>query len=137
VDWYNNEPCHSWICFVTRSQHHRGANKKLLQKRKPVYKQAKARNPLRWSGRVRNWQHRLVFHSDRGYQYTSKRFGKLLKGYDIRPSMGDVGACWDNAVVERFFGRLKHDWILKVISSNDYMSAVKFPIFQINKSCLG
>ena len=28
--------------------------------------------------------------------------------------MGDVGACWDNAVVERFFGGLKHDWILKV-----------------------
>ena len=28
--------------------------------------------------------------------------------------MDDVGACWDNAVVERFFGSLKHDWILKV-----------------------
>lgn len=28
--------------------------------------------------------------------------------------MGDVGACWDNAVVERFFGSLKHDWILKI-----------------------
>lgn len=56
----------------------------------------------------------LVFHSDRGSQYTSKRFGKLLKGYGIRASMGDVGACWDNAVVERFFGSLKHDWILKI-----------------------
>ena len=28
--------------------------------------------------------------------------------------MGDVGACWYNAVVERFFGSLKHDWLLKV-----------------------
>lgn len=28
--------------------------------------------------------------------------------------MGSVGACWDNAVVDRFFGSLKHDWILKV-----------------------
>ena len=28
--------------------------------------------------------------------------------------MGDVGACWDNAVVERFFGSLKHDWLLKI-----------------------
>jgi putative transposase len=28
--------------------------------------------------------------------------------------MGDVGACWDNAVVERFFGSLKHDWIFKI-----------------------
>ncbi|MFT6284789.1 MAG: putative transposase [Arenicella sp.] len=56
----------------------------------------------------------LVFHSDRGYQHTSKHFGKLLKGNGILAFMGDVGACWDNAVVERFFGSLKHDWILKV-----------------------
>lgn len=56
----------------------------------------------------------LVFHSDRGCQYTSKRFQRLLKGFGIRSSMGDVGACWDNAVIERFFGSLKHDWILKV-----------------------
>ena len=28
--------------------------------------------------------------------------------------MGDVGACWDNAVVKRFFGSLKHDWLFKV-----------------------
>ena len=56
----------------------------------------------------------LVFHSDRGSQYTSKQFRTLLNGFGIRPSMGDVGACWDNAVVERFFGSLKHDWILKV-----------------------
>lgn len=56
----------------------------------------------------------LVFHSDRGSQYTSESFAKLLKGYDMRASMGDVGACWDNAVVERFFGSLKHDWLFKV-----------------------
>jgi putative transposase len=56
----------------------------------------------------------LVFHSDRGSQYTSKRFRSLLKRLHCRSSMGDVGACWDNAVVERFFGSLKHDWLLKV-----------------------
>ncbi|MEM5528014.1 IS3 family transposase [Gammaproteobacteria bacterium AS21] len=56
----------------------------------------------------------LVFHSDRGSQYTSKRFRKLLLTYGIRSSMGDVGACWDNAVVERFFGSLKHDWLFKI-----------------------
>jgi len=56
----------------------------------------------------------LVFHSDRGSQYTSKRYRALLENYGMRASMGDVGACWDNAVVERFFGSLKHDWILKI-----------------------
>jgi putative transposase len=56
----------------------------------------------------------LVFHSDRGSQYTSRRYRQLLEGYGVRASMGDVGACWDNAVVERFFGSLKHDWIFKI-----------------------
>ena len=28
--------------------------------------------------------------------------------------MGDVGACWDNTVVERCFGSLKHDWLYKM-----------------------
>ena len=56
----------------------------------------------------------LVFHSDRGSQYTSRRYSQLLESYGVRASMGDVGACWDNAVVERFFGSLKHDWIFKI-----------------------
>ncbi len=56
----------------------------------------------------------LVFHSDRGAQYTSHFYRKLQAANGIRASMGSVGACWDNAVVERFFGSLKHDWILKV-----------------------
>jgi putative transposase len=56
----------------------------------------------------------LVFHSDRGSQYTSTGFGNLLSRLGCRASMGDVGACWDNAVVERFFGSIKHDWLFKV-----------------------
>ena len=63
---------------------------------------------------VRQPPKELVFHSDRGSQYTSKGYRKLLDSYGIRSSMGDVGACWDNAEVERFFGSLKHDWLLKV-----------------------
>jgi putative transposase len=56
----------------------------------------------------------LVFHSDRGSQYTSRQYRRLLADNGIRASMGDVGACWDNAVVERFFGSLKHDWLFKI-----------------------
>jgi putative transposase len=37
----------------------------------------------------------LIFHSDRGSQYTSKHNRDLLKRYGMRASMGDVGACWD------------------------------------------
>jgi len=64
----------------------------------------------------------LVFHSDRGSQYTSKQFRKLQASYRIRASMGDVGACWDNAVVERFFGSLKYDWVFKIAQpTRDHM----------------
>ncbi len=66
----------------------------------------------------------LVFHSDRGSQYTSKSYRKLLSSYGMRASMGDVGACWDNAVVERFFGSLKYDWIFKVAQpTREHMTA--------------
>lgn len=43
----------------------------------------------------------LVFHSDRGSQYTSKRYRQLLKAYGIRSSMGDVGACWEREACPR------------------------------------
>ncbi len=42
------------------------------------------------------------------------RYRKLLDGYGVTASMGDVGTCWDNAVVKRFFGSLKHDWVFKM-----------------------
>jgi len=44
----------------------------------------------------------LVFYSDRGSQFTSRRYRHLLNHFNIRASIGNVGACWDNAVVERF-----------------------------------
>ncbi len=59
-----------------------------------------------------------VFHSDRGSQYTSQPSRNLLDSYDMRASQGDVGACWDNAVVERFFGSLKPDWLFKIHHEN-------------------
>ena len=59
------------------------------------------------------WQRRppsgLVHHSDRGSQYASKAFKKLLKAHGFKGSMSRKGDCWDNAVVESFFGRLKQE----------------------------
>ena len=56
VDWYNEEHLHSEIKFVTPSQRHRGEDIDILAKREQVYKEAKLRNPNRWSGKLRNWQ---------------------------------------------------------------------------------
>jgi transposase InsO family protein len=55
VNWYNNEHLHSGIKFVTPSQRHEGTDKKILENRKEVYKNAKLKNPIRWSGEIKNF----------------------------------------------------------------------------------
>jgi len=51
----------------------------------------------------------VVFHSDRGSQYTSADFGELCDGHGVVQSMGATGVCWDNAAAESFFGTLKRE----------------------------
>jgi putative transposase len=53
----------------------------------------------------------VLFHSDRGSQYCSHDYQKLLKGYGIICSMSRKGNCWDNAVAESFFHTLKTELI--------------------------
>ena len=48
-----------------------------------------------------------IFHSDRGSQYTSAALSKWAESHNIRLSVREVGACWDNAVAESFFSTLK------------------------------
>ncbi len=52
----------------------------------------------------------LIHHSDRGSQYASHDYQKLLKQHGMICSMSRKGNCWDNAPVERFFGSLKREW---------------------------
>jgi transposase InsO family protein len=53
----------------------------------------------------------LMHHSDRGSQYASENYQRLLKRHEIKVSMSRKGNCWDNAVMERFFGSLKSERI--------------------------
>jgi putative transposase len=53
---------------------------------------------------------RLLHHSDRGCQYTSDAYQKTLRTLGIECSMSRRGCCYDNAVMERFFWSLKHEW---------------------------
>jgi transposase InsO family protein len=55
----------------------------------------------------------IIFHSDRGSQYTSTDFGKVCALYKIRQSMGRTGVCWDNAAAESFFATLKRELIYR------------------------
>lgn len=52
----------------------------------------------------------LLHHSDRGCQYTSDAYQRTLKALGIECSMSRTGCCYDNAVMERFFWSLKHEW---------------------------
>jgi putative transposase len=52
----------------------------------------------------------LLHHSDRGSQYTSDAYQRTLKTLGIECSMSRRGSCYDNAVMERFFWSLKHEW---------------------------
>jgi len=52
----------------------------------------------------------LLHHSDRGCQYTSDAYQQTLKTLGIQCSMSRTGCCYDNAVMERFFWSLKHEW---------------------------
>jgi putative transposase len=48
-----------------------------------------------------------IFHSDQGSQYTSGDFAAKLAEFGIRQSVGRTGVCFDNAMAESFFGKLK------------------------------
>ena len=53
----------------------------------------------------------VIHHSDQGCQYTSIEFGKRCQQARIRPSMGSVGDCYDNAMCESFFATLECELI--------------------------
>ena len=53
----------------------------------------------------------LIHHSDRGSQYASADFQKLLSERNVICSMSRKGNCWDNAPVESFFGTLKQELV--------------------------
>jgi transposase InsO family protein len=50
-----------------------------------------------------------IFHSDRGSNYTSAEFGRVLRELGISQSVGRTGSCYDNALAESFFAALKNE----------------------------
>jgi len=53
----------------------------------------------------------LLHHSDRGVQYASDGYQQALSKLGIICSMSRKGDCWDNAMMESFFGSLKTEWV--------------------------
>lgn len=78
-------------------------------------------------------RHRLphrgaIHHSDRGCQYTSDAYQKALGMLRMQASMSRVGCCYDNAVCERFFWSLKHEWTTRETLSN--LEAARASVFK-------
>jgi putative transposase len=56
----------------------------------------------------------VVHHSDQGCQYTAIEFGRRCREANVRPSMGSVGDCYDNAMCESFFATLECELLDRV-----------------------
>ena len=69
----------------------------------------------------------LLHHSDRGSQYTSEQFQKLMSDHGVVCSMSRSGNVWDNAAMESFFSSLKTERIgRKVYRTRDAARADVF-----------
>ena len=69
-----------------------------------------------WKMAVKNRppSEKLIFHSDRGIQYASADFTRLLDSYSqVERSMSRKGNCWDNAVAESFFKTIKSELVYR------------------------
>jgi putative transposase len=56
----------------------------------------------------------VIHHSDQGCQYTAIEFGHRCRDANVRPSMGSVGDCYDNAMCESFFATLECELLDRV-----------------------
>lgn len=72
-----------------------------------------AMDALKMALQMRSPEKGLLHHSDRGAQYTCDDYRELLNQHSIECSMSGRGNCYDNAVVESFFGVLKRERIRK------------------------
>lgn len=120
-DFYATAPNQKWATDVTEFKVP-GETKKLylsaiidLYDRYPVSYVVSARNDNRLVFKtfdraiVPNPSAKPIFHSDRGFQYTSKMFKKKLEEQEMKQSMSRVGHCIDNGPTEGFWGIIKSE----------------------------
>jgi len=61
--------------------------------------------------KARGYPKGVIIHSDRGSQYASNEYKRVLKQHGLVGSMSKKGDCWDNAVAESFFASLKKEYV--------------------------
>ena len=72
----------------------------------------------------------MTLHSDRGSQFTSSAFRKVLAQYGAVQSMSGTGRCYDNARMESFFATLKKEKLYRIRTERMPMTQVKSIVFR-------
>lgn len=73
----------------------------------------------------------LLHHSDQGSQYTSAAYQSCLNNANIQISMSRVGNCYDNAVVESFFGTLKAECVTNQFATHALARTTIFEYIEV------
>jgi len=74
---------------------------------------------------------RPLVHSDRGVQYASNEFRRMLWRNKLRQSMSRKGDCWDNSVAESFFGTLKTELVFDTTLSEKEVRSMIFDYIEV------
>ncbi|HDY8144662.1 TPA: IS3 family transposase [Vibrio vulnificus] len=75
-------------------------------------------NALKMAFELRKSPKGVIIHSDRGVQYRAYKYQDFMRKHGGVPSMSRQGNCWDNAVMESFYSRLK----VELIYAEDYQT---------------
>ncbi|MBK8445831.1 MAG: DDE-type integrase/transposase/recombinase [Micropruina sp.] len=79
-------------------------------RRRPPPRRPRRRRPAQAVALRGHLPGKVIFHADRGCQYTSKQIAKLAGELDLLRSMGRTGVCWDNAAAESFWSTFKNEY---------------------------
>ena len=116
-----------WLYLATCHRSREPAGRRLLDGR-PHAGIARLSTPWPWPSEPVIPQPGFVFHSDRGSQYTSGDFRKLLDAHKGLQSLSRPRQCWDNAVAESFFSTLKEELVYR--STFPTRAAARAAIFE-------
>lgn len=125
--WKINSDKHLYISFITDAYSHKivgyyvAETLEAIESIKALKMALSSLNP--------NLQYQLIHHSDRGIQYCSKEYVKLLQDYSIQISMTENGDPLENAIAERINGIIKDEYLYdyqinKIKDARNLLSAV-------------
>jgi putative transposase len=121
-----NRPNESWVTDITYIRTHEGwlylavildlfSRKVIGWSMSHRMTRQLALNAFYMAKERRETKDQVILHSDQGSQFASSDWQRVLKKYNVIPSMSRRGNCYDNAVAESFFKTLKKECIRKYI----------------------